>query len=143
MASLYLRLHHSLMAATKKKASPYGRIKFSSVEEYHASFPKEIQKILQQLRGVIKTAAPMATETISYNIPTFKLQKTLVHYAAYKGHIGFYPTSRPMLVFKNELAAYKTSKGAIQFPIDQALPLDLIQKIVRFRVQEETGNPHR
>ncbi|MCX8020690.1 MAG: DUF1801 domain-containing protein, partial [Chitinophagaceae bacterium] len=85
----------------------------------------------------IKQVAPQATETISYNIPTFKLNKNLVHYAAYKQHIGFYPTSSPMTVFKDELTKYKTSKGAIQFPIDKPLPTTLIKKIVKFRVKED------
>lgn len=125
------------MTATKKKISPYGSTKFTIIDEYHASFPTNIQKILQLLRQTIKQTAPQATETISYNIPTFKLNKNLVHYAAYKGHIGFYPTSSPMTVFKDELAKYKTSKGAIQFPIDKPLPTTLIKKIVKFRVKED------
>ena len=114
---------------TKKKISPYGSKKFKTIDEYHASFPEDIQKILQQLRQTIKQAAPQATETISYNIPTFKLNKNLVHYAAFKEHIGFYPTSSPLTVFKDELATYKTSKGAIQFPLDKPLPTALISII--------------
>lgn len=125
------------MTTTKKKISPYGLTKFSTIDEYHASFPTDIQKILQQLRQTIKQVAPQATETISYNIPTFKLNKNLVHYAAYKEHIGFYPTSTPMTAFKDELTKYKTSKGAIQFPIDKPLPTTLIKKIVKFRLTED------
>lgn len=119
------------------KSSPYGTTKFQNIDAYHASFPIKVQQLLQQMRETIKQVAPTATETISYNIPTFKLHKILVHYAAYKSHIGFYPTSFPMTLFKDELAIYKTSKGAIQFPIDKALPISLIKKIVQFRVDED------
>lgn len=125
------------MTTTKKKTSPYGLTKFSTIDEYHASLPTDIQKILQQLRQTIKQVAPQATEIISYNIPTFKLNKNLVHYAAYKGHIGFYPTSSPLTVFKDELADFKTSKGAIQFPIDKPLPTTLIKKIVKYRIEQD------
>ena len=125
------------MTTTKKKTSPYGLTKFSTIDEYHASLPTDIQKILQQLRQTIKQVAPQATEIISYNIPTSKLNKNLVHYAAYKGHIGFYPTSSPLTVFKDELADFKTSKGAIQFPIDKPLPTTLINKIVKYRIEQD------
>lgn len=121
-----------------KKVSPYGTVKFKSIEQYHDSFPAEIRSILDHLREVIRQAAPLATQIISYNIPTFKMKKNLVHYAAYKEHIGFYPTSSPIVVFKNELSKYKTSKGAIQFPIDKPLPITLIKKIVKFRVAEDS-----
>lgn len=125
------------MTATKNKISPYGSINFLSIDEYHSSFQKDIQKILQQLRQAIKQVAPNAIETISYNIPTFKQNKNLVHYAAYKGHIGFYPTSKPLTVFKEELVKFKTSKGAIQFPINEPLPINLIKQIVKFRLTED------
>lgn len=120
-----------------KKASPYGRVKFKSIDQYHDSFPGEVKLILDHLRNVIRQVAPKAVEIISYNIPTFKMNKNLVHYAAYKEHIGFYPTSSPILVFKEELSKYITSKGAIQFPIDKPLPITLIKKIVKFRVAED------
>ena len=120
-----------------KKTSPYGTVKFTGIDEYHQSFPEDIQIKLQQLRQAVRQAAPKATETISYNIPTFKIKKSIVHYAAYKKHIGFYPTSSPLSVFKDELAKYKTSKGAIQFPLDKPLPLALIKKIVKYRVAED------
>ncbi|MGB3947014.1 MAG: DUF1801 domain-containing protein [Bacteroidia bacterium] len=128
------------MSAKKQARLPYGRIKFSTIDEYHASFPEHIQKKLQQIRETIQQSAPKATETISYNIPTFKLNKNLVHYAAYKGHIGFYPTANPLIVFNGELSNFKTSKGAIQLPIDKPLPIALIKKIVKFRVKEDAEN---
>ena len=127
------------MKTTIKKSSPYGRLKFKTIDEYHKSFPKNIRDILDRLRKIIKDTAPQAEETISYNIPTFKLRKNLVHYAAYKEHIGFYPTSSPMKVFEDELSKYKTSKGAIQFSIDKPLPLNLIKKIVIYRLVEESA----
>ena len=92
--------------------------------------------MLDSLRETILQAAPKAEEVISYNMPAFKLKKVLVYYAAHKEHIGFYPTSSPIKFFKDELAKYKTSKGAIQCPIDKRLPTTLIKKIVTFRVQE-------
>jgi len=122
------------MAAIKKKPSPYGNVKFLTIDKYHASFPKEIQNILQQLRQTIKEVAPMATETISYNIPTFK---NIVSYAGYKNHIGLYPGAAAIVFFANELTHYKTSKGAIQFSIDKPLPITLIKKITKFRVKRE------
>ncbi len=125
------------MSTDKKKLSPYGIIKFKSIDEYHATFPVEVQKKLDQLREVIKKTATQATEIISYNIPTFKQYKNLVHYAAYKNHIGFYPTPNVLEVFNEELKNYKTSKGAIQFPIDKPLPLTLIKKIVKYRMKED------
>ena len=125
------------MTESKKKNSPYGTVKFTSIDQYHATFPKETQLILQQLRKIIKEVAPKSEEVISYNIPTFKQNKNLVHYAAYKSHIGFYPTSKPLDVFKDELTKYKTSKGAIQFPIEKPLPIALIKKIVKYRMKAD------
>ena len=125
------------MTAIKKKPSPYGVTKFDSIEEYHASFSEPVRKILDNVRKAIKQAAPLAIETISYNMPTFKLNRNLVHYAAYKNHIGFYPTPSPIKAFKDELAKYKTSKGGIQFPIEEPLPIALIKRIVKFRVMED------
>jgi uncharacterized protein YdhG (YjbR/CyaY superfamily) len=109
--------------------------KFKTVEEYFSTFPVSTQNILEAVRKTIKAAAPQTMEVISYNMPAFKLHGVLVYYAAYKEHIGFYPTSTPIEVFKNELAPYKFSKGAIQFPIGEPMPLDLITRIVKFRVQ--------
>jgi uncharacterized protein YdhG (YjbR/CyaY superfamily) len=111
----------------------------SSIDEYISEFPAETQKVLKQLRAVIKTAAPDATETISYAIPTFDLNGHLVHFAAFKHHIGFYPTGRGVDAFKEELGPYKGGKGSVQFPLGKPLPLDLIRRIVEYRVQENTG----
>lgn len=126
------------MKTTAKRPSPYGSTKFTSIDEYHESFPVEIQILLGQLRDVIRKAAPKATETISYNMPAFRQEKVLVYYAAYKNHIGFYPTPGPLNVFSEELKKYKSSKGAVQFPIDEKLPAALIRKMVKFRVDEVT-----
>ena len=108
----------------------------TTIDEYIETFPIDVQKVLQQIRRTIKRSAPNAEEAISYMIPTFKLYGNLVHFAAYKNHIGFYPASSGVRTFAKELTAYKTSKGAIQFPIDQPVPLALIRKIVKFRVKE-------
>jgi len=113
-------------------------IKFSTIDEYHAIFPNEIKEQLQTLRNIIKITAPQAIEVISYNMPAFKLNnKILVYYAAAKKHIGFYPHTTPIVYFKNELENYKTSKGAIQFPLNDKLPKILIEKIVKFRMAED------
>jgi uncharacterized protein YdhG (YjbR/CyaY superfamily) len=109
---------------------------FKNIDEYIALFPKEIQLPLQQMRVTIKAAAPDAVEKISYQMPTFFLNGNLVHFAAFKSHIGFYPVPTGIEKFKKELSAYKTTKGAVQFPLDKPLPLALITKIVKFRVAE-------
>jgi len=113
-----------------------GKNGFSSIDEYIASFPEEVQKILKELRAVIKAAAPDAEEKISYQMPTFSQNGNLVFFAAYKNHIGFYPTPSGIEQFKQVLSAYEGSKGTIRFPIDRPLPFDLISKIVAFRVKE-------
>lgn len=107
-----------------------------SIDEYISKFPQEIQEILQTLRNVIKEVVPNAVEKISYGMPTFALNGNLVHFAAYKNHIGFYPTSSGINTFKEDLLEYKTSKGAVQFPIGKPIPYELIKKIVEFRVNE-------
>ena len=107
-----------------------------NIDEYIAAFTTDIQKLLRQMRSAIQKAAPQAEEKISYAMPTFFLHGNLVHFASAKNHIGFYPTPSPIVFFKKELAAYSTSKGAIQFPIDKPLPIGLITKIVKFRVNE-------
>jgi uncharacterized protein YdhG (YjbR/CyaY superfamily) len=109
---------------------------FNSIDEYIRQFPPDIQEILTTLRIVIKESAPEAVEKISYQMPTFSLHGNLVHFAAYKKHIGFYPTSSGVAAFTDKLVEYKTSKGAIQFPIDKPLPYELIREIVQFRVDE-------
>lgn len=108
----------------------------NDIDDYIANFPKDIQIILQELRATIAKAAPEAEETISYQMPTFRLKGNLVHFAAHKNHIGFYPTPSGIEKFKSELSAYESAKGSVKFPIDQPLPLDLISKIVAYRVTE-------
>ena len=112
-------------------------IKFTGIEEYISKFPGDIQKILQQIRTTIKKAAPKSVEVISYGMPAFKKNKVLVYFAVGKNHIGFYPTPNPIKVFSKELEGYKTSKGAIQFPLNKKIPLSLISKITKFRVKED------
>lgn len=108
----------------------------TSIDEYIAGFPKEVQQVLEQVRATIKTAAPDAEETIAYAIPTFKLKGNLVHFAAFKNHIGFYATPTGHGEFAKELSVYQQGKGSVQFPLDQPMPLDLITKIVKFRVRQ-------
>jgi uncharacterized protein YdhG (YjbR/CyaY superfamily) len=106
------------------------------IDKYIAGFPKDVQDILEKLRATIQKEAPDAEETINYGIPTFTLKGNLVHFAAFKKHIGFYPTPTGIEKFKNELSAYEMAKGSVQFPLDKSLPFDLISKIVKFRVKE-------
>jgi Uncharacterized conserved protein len=112
------------------------RIKFDAIDSYIASFPKETQNILEQLRTTIRKAAPEAEETINYGIPTFTLKGNLVHFAAFKNHIGFYPTSSAIEAFKKDLSAYDGAKGSVKFLIDKPIPFELISRIVKFRVIE-------
>ena len=112
----------------------------NSIEEYIAEFPPETQKVLEEMRALIRTSAPGATERISYAIPTFDLNgRHLVHFAGYKTHIGFYPVPSGLEAFKEDLTPYKQGKGSVQFPLGQSLPTDLIRRIVEFRVAENTG----
>nr|MBP9057258.1 DUF1801 domain-containing protein [Polaromonas sp.] len=97
----------------------------------------------QKLRTTILNLAPGATEAMSYQIPTFKLNGNLVHFAAFKKHIGFYPGAAGIAAFQDELAGYKSAKGSVQFPLDQALPLDLVKKIVKFRVIQNLAAPKK
>lgn len=108
----------------------------STIDEYIRAYPRDVQKKLADLRSTIRRAAPDAIEKIAYRMPTFFQKKNLVHFAAYGHHIGFYPTPSGMAAFKDQLTRYVTSKGAIQFPIDEPLPLDLVTRIVKFRVAE-------
>ncbi|WP_232697535.1 iron chaperone [Brevibacillus daliensis] len=112
------------------------KIAYESIDDYISQFPPEVQAILETLRKVIKESAPDAKEKISYQMPTFVLYGNLVHFAAYKNHIGFYPAPSGINACKDELAEYKGAKGSIQFPIDKPLPYELINKIVQFRVAE-------
>ncbi|MED3691576.1 DUF1801 domain-containing protein [Peribacillus butanolivorans] len=113
-----------------------GSYTFKSIDEYILQFPHEVQEKLKRLRKVIKESAPEAEEKISYQMPTFVLHGNLVHFAAYKKHIGFYPTSSGIAAFEHEFSEYKSSKGAVQFPLEKPMPYELISEIVKFRVAE-------
>ena len=108
----------------------------NTIDEYISSFPEDIQTLLQQIRVTIREAAPEAEEAIKYAMPTFVLNGNLVHFAAFKNHIGFYPVPSGIEAFKKELSVYKGAKGSVQFPLDQPMPLELITQIVKFRVSE-------
>lgn len=111
--------------------------KFKTMDEYINTFPKNVQIILEKMRQTMQQAAPEAIEAISYQMPTFKLNgKNLVYFAAWKNHIGLYPTPSGIEAFKKELSPYKMSKGSIQFPINEPIPYDLVIKIVKYRVKE-------
>lgn len=114
---------------------------YDSMDAYIANFPQEVQDRLQAIRMVVKEIVPDAMETINYGIPTFKLKGNLVHFAAYKNHIGFYPGASGIKAFVPRFIHYHYSKGAVQFPLNQPLPLDLIKEIVLFRVNENMSNP--
>lgn len=108
-----------------------------NVDEYIAAFPPEAQEKLQHLRTIIRKQAPLSEELLSYRMPAYKQHGgILVYFAAYKQHIGFYPTASGITPFQNDLAPFRFSKGAIQFPLDRKLPVHLIKSIVRYRVQE-------
>ncbi|ABG58697.1 iron chaperone [Cytophaga hutchinsonii] len=111
-----------------------------TIDAYISVFPEHTQKLLQQMRTTIKKAAPKAEEVISYGMPAFKLHSVLVYFAGYKNHIGFYPTPSGIKLFSDECADYKTSKGAVQFPLDKPLPVKLIKEITLFRVKEDKTN---
>lgn len=106
------------------------------IDAYIQNYPDDVQKVLEKIRAVIKKAAPDAKETIKYGIPTFTLAGNLVHFGAYKNHIGFYPAPSGIEEFKEALSIYQSGKGTIQFPLDQPIPFDLIRDVVLFRVQE-------
>ena len=110
----------------------------NTIDDYIAQFPPEIRPRLESIRKVIREAAPEASEKISYNMPTFTQKGNLVHFAAHKNHIGFYPAPSGIEAFQGELSEYKSSKGSVQFPNNRPLPLELIRKIVAFRVSENT-----
>ncbi len=107
-----------------------------TIDEYIGSFPEDIQRILEKVRATIKASAPEAKEDIKYAMPTLVLNGNLVHFAAFKNHIGFYPAPTGTEAFKEDLAPYKTGKGSIQFQLDEPIPYDLIKKITLFRVEE-------
>jgi uncharacterized protein YdhG (YjbR/CyaY superfamily) len=111
-----------------------------TIDEYIAGFPPDVQDVLQKIRTTIHEAAPEAMEKISYQMPTFYLKGNLVHFAAFKEHIGFYPVPTGIEKFKKELSVYKQGKGSVQFPLDQPMPYELITKIVKFRVKENLAS---
>jgi len=120
------------MKASKKKPE--------SIDEYISAFPEHTQNLLQQMRAIIHKAVPKSEEVISYGMPAFKLHTVLVYFAGYKNYIGFYPTSSSIRLFKDQFADYKSSKGAVQFPLDKPLPVKLIKEITVFRAKEDTEN---
>lgn len=114
--------------------------KYDNIDEYISYFPDSVKKILEKIRQIIRDAAPEAQESISYQIPTFKLNgKNLIHFAAYEKHVGFYPTPSGIEKFKVELTQYRPAKGSVKFPLDKPIPYDLVKKIVEFRVKEQFG----
>ena len=113
------------------------RKQFETIDDYIKTFPTDVQSILEKMRQTIRKATPEAIEAVSYQMPTFKLNgKNLVHFAAFKSHIGFYPIPSGIEAFRRELSQYKQGKGSVQFPLDKPIPYDLVEKIVRFRVKE-------
>lgn len=114
-----------------------------NIDEYIAGFPVEVQEILEKIRSTIHEAAPAAEETISYQMPTFTLNGNLVHFAAYKYHIGFYPSPSGIEKYKEEISVYKWAKGSVQFPLDQPIPYELISRITAFRVVENLAKAER
>ena len=114
-------------------------VKIETIDAYISRYDEDIRAILQEFRRLIKEEAPDATEKISYQMPTFYLNGNLVHFAVQKNHIGFYPAPSGVAAFKEELTDYKTSKGAIQFPLTKPIPYELVHRIVRFRVEEAKG----
>lgn len=113
---------------------------FETIDEYIAAFPTDVKEILEELRQAIRDSAPNAEEAISYQIPTFKLNGILVHFAAFKNHIGFYPTPSAINKFKKELSPYEVTKGTVKFPLNKPIPFDLIKRIVSYRVKEQLDN---
>jgi uncharacterized protein YdhG (YjbR/CyaY superfamily) len=113
-----------------------GKEMAASIDQYISEAPQEVQQKLRELRTVIKAEVPDAEERIAYGMPTFSQNGNLVHFAAFKNHIGFFPAPSGIENFKDELAKYKTSKGTVQFPLDEEIPMDLVREIVRFRLKE-------
>jgi uncharacterized protein YdhG (YjbR/CyaY superfamily) len=110
-----------------------------TIDEYTENFPEDVRAVLNKIRQTISEASPEAEEAISYGMPTFKLNGNLVHFAAFRNHIGFYPTPSGINAFKKELARHKSAKGSVQFPLDRPIPYDLVRKIVLYRVKENSG----
>jgi uncharacterized protein YdhG (YjbR/CyaY superfamily) len=116
---------------------------YTTIDEYIKTFPEEIQSILGKIRKTIRKAAPDAVEAISYQMPTFKLNGNLVHFAAFRNHIGFYPVPSGIDAFKKELEHYIAGKGTLRFPLDKPIPYDLIEKIVVFRAKENLAKKNK
>jgi uncharacterized protein YdhG (YjbR/CyaY superfamily) len=107
-----------------------------TIDEYIQGFPKQVRERLESIRRLVRTLAPEAQEKISYQMPTFYLDGNLIHFAAFKNHIGMYPTPNGISAFQKELSRYKSGRGSVQFPMDEALPVELIKKIVRYRLEQ-------
>jgi uncharacterized protein YdhG (YjbR/CyaY superfamily) len=137
LSSDRLKKERALAKGNRMKTSPAAP---KDIDEYIAGFPKDVQEILEKIRLTIRKAAPDAKEAIKYQLPTFTLKGNLVHFGAFKDHIGFYPAPRGIEEFKDELSVYKGAKGSVQFPLDEPIPFDLIGRIVEFRVK---GNLER
>jgi uncharacterized protein YdhG (YjbR/CyaY superfamily) len=117
--------------------------KITTIDDYIATFPANVKDNLNQIRATIKKAAPDAIEKISYGMPTFELNGNLIHFAAFKNHIGLYPAPQGIEAFKTELSGYKGAKGSVQFPLDQQMPLDLISRITKYRVEKNLAKPKK
>ncbi|HEX9487771.1 MAG TPA: DUF1801 domain-containing protein [Gemmatimonadales bacterium] len=114
-----------------------------NIDDYVDRFPEHVQNLLQKVRRTIQAAAPQAQETISYRMPAFKLDRILVYFAAYTSHIGFYPGAGAIAAFRKELSRYKGAKGSVQFPFDESLPLALVRRIVKFRVNQNSSKKNK
>ena len=114
-----------------------------SIDDYAERYPPQVRRLIRAMRTTIRAAAPHAQETISYRMPAFRAGGILVYFAAHRSHIGFYPGRAAIVVFRKELSRYKGAKGSVQFPFDQALPLGLVRRIVKFRVQENASKSKR
>ncbi len=110
--------------------------KAENIDQFIAEFPEDVQAILQKVRSTIKSIIPNAEECINYGIPTFKLKENVVHFSGYKNHIGFYPGSGVIAKFAKEIAAFKNAKGSVQFPLNQEIPYELIQRMTEYRLEE-------
>jgi uncharacterized protein YdhG (YjbR/CyaY superfamily) len=123
-----------------EETMPGSRASHKTIDEYINAQPVRTQRALKSLRAAIKAAAPDATQTINYGIPTFQLRGNLVHFAAFEKHIGFYPAPSGIAAFKKELDRYVSAKGSVQFPLDRPMPLGLVTRIVKFRVKEQRNS---
>jgi uncharacterized protein YdhG (YjbR/CyaY superfamily) len=129
-------LNKAVIGQVKRESMEKKENNYKTIDEYILAFPPEVQEKLKQMREVIKAAAPEAEERISYKMPAFSLKGKLVYFAAFRNHIGFYPTGSGIAKIQKELANYKSGKGSVQFPLDEQLPVELISKVVKLRVLE-------